>query len=458
MPSGQGNILFLPHSQPSLREFSLVVRALLDQGLGTPVLLDCYPQLDYCLLSQEAPVIVRVRANGDDFSAGMETGPFSLRRVWQGLERRLFPWPRAAISAEINRLRVMHKQAADIIDQYSPSALLLSSDRLYGWPQAFVAAARDRSCPVLLLIFAVVGEDWFPRRNNPQLRTDMPPYRAYKKWLARRRPQQVYNSPHGKLLFYHPERTVALDRLHMLPAQPWTGEGSSADLILASGENDRVEHIKRGIHPEKVIVTGLPSQDHLYRASKQASELRSRLTSEYNLEPDRKWIVCALPYHAKQHHPRWESYWEEVNFLVGALANTGANILLSLHPKTEPEACLELESQFGINVLRQPMSEILPVADLLVASFSSTVRWAVLMGIPTLVFDFYRQRFHTYDSFDGVITVEEKAELPLQLQRLLNDEAFFHELCQGQMKLAARMAPFDGDSTQRIVKLLSSYC
>jgi UDP-N-acetylglucosamine 2-epimerase len=227
---------------------------------------------------------------------------------------------------------------------------------------------------------------------------------------------------------------------------------------LAAGEEDRMEHVNRGMPREKIMITGLPSHDQLYRARRQSSELRASLTSQYNLDPARKMVVCALPYHAKQHHPRWESYWGEVEFLVATLAGTGANVLLSLHPKTEPKSCLGLESKFGVHVLRQPMNEILPVADLLVASFSSTVRWAVLMGIPVLVFDFYRQRFNTYQNFEGVITVMEKADLPPQLHRLLDDEDYYRKICQGQMKAAARMANFDGESTQRIVKLLSSYC
>jgi hypothetical protein len=153
----------------------------------------------------------------------------------------------------------------------------------------------------------------------------------------------------------------------------------------------------------------------------------------------------------------WDRHWEEIRFLAKAQVASGAAVLLSLHPKSDPAAYRFLEEETGARLLEEPLRDVLAAADVFVGTYSSTVRWAVLLAIPTVVVDFYGFDYDIYDHFPGVVKVTEKAALEPLLRRLVQNPEDARALREGQRRAAGRVAPFDGRACHRLIDLVAAH-
>src|SRR5262249_35532508 len=134
-----------------------------------------------------------------------------------------------------------------------------------------------------------------------------------------------------------------------------------------------------------------------------------------------------------------------------------AAVLLSLHPKSDPAAYRFLEAEFGARLLDQSLREVLPAADVFVGTYSSTVRWAVLLGVPTVVVDFYGFDYDIFDHFPGLVKVTDRALLAPTLKRLVDNPLYARELREGQRRAAPSVAPFDGRACRRLIDLVAAH-
>jgi glycosyltransferase involved in cell wall biosynthesis len=310
-----------------------------------------------------------------------------------------------------------------------------------------------------VVTFAHSGRDdvALSRKEDPIYRMNHRSQGVLKRWIQQHYPDQIYQSQHGALLFFTPVTTIMLARMNMLPPNPWTIGGGYSDCVTLIGEEDRDRYIEMGVVPEKLVVTGQPSLDPLYKASCGVSALRATLIKKYGLDADRKLLICAVPQLAEHGVLDWTTHWREIRFLIGALAQTGANVLLSLHPKSQPEQYRFLEGEYGVKILQESLGDVLPTADVFTATFSSTVRWAVLLGIPTLVFDFYNFNYDIFDHLAGVVKVTDKALLTDTLCRMLADPAWYEQLQRNQLQAARQIALFDGQANRRIIDLIDGH-
>ena len=171
----------------------------------------------------------------------------------------------------------------------------------------------------------------------------------------------------------------------------------------------------------------------------------------------KKLIICAVPPLAEAGILDWPRHWQEIRFLVSSLAQTGANVLLSLHPKSDARQYRFLEQEFRGHLLREPLRESLPAADLFVTYSSSTVRWAVMLGIPTVLVDFYGLNYTIYDHLAGVVKVTDRTALLSVFGQVLEDHNYYDYLKSEQKKAAQYVARFDGQATQRIIDLIGMH-
>jgi len=90
-----------------------------------------------------------------------------------------------------------------------------------------------------------------------------------------------------------------------------------------------------------------------------------------------------------------------------------------------------------------------------VASYSSTVLWAVLLGLPAVVVDFFQAKYGFFDNLDGVVVVTEREALSGVLSRVVKDQGYYDRLQSEQKRAAVNIAPFDGRASQRIIDLIA---
>ena len=468
------NVLLLPYHEPSLQELLIVADAMQADGRYKPVIVLPNPSLEQHVRRKGVDDIDILRLYEMKTGSGQPSPPVKpdgRKTAWNARAKSLLrilptegvrtslPFAMFQVLRTIRSLRSYQLQARQVFDKMEPTSLLLMEERHFGVELAFTQIAREKGCLTVVVPFAYYSsyQDLaFARKDKPLYFLDSGPQRPLNRWIRGRYPNQVYKSPQGPLLFYSPAKTIALAAMNMLPANPWYLGGGFSDLVATSGEEDRETYIRMGASADKIVVTGQPSHDNLYRLSRNTHELVTMIARKYSLD-NKKCVICAVPQLAEHHFVDWPRHWQEIRFLTSCLTQTGANVLLSLHPKSDARQYHFLEQEFGVHILQEPLREVLPVADLFVATFSSTVRWAVLLGVPTVVVDFYGFNYDLYDHLGGVVKVKDKGSLVSVLQRVLEDQEYHNHLRFEQQKAAQRIAPFDGRANERIVDLIQAH-
>ncbi|MGD9123520.1 MAG: hypothetical protein PVG60_00425, partial [Desulfarculaceae bacterium] len=330
-------------------------------------------------------------------------------------------------------------------------------DRRAGFLAAIIKEAKVYGCYNLLVSYALseCRDDVAPaRQGDPAYDLNTSPDGYLKKWIARRLPLQVFMSQVGPYLFYQARSIMALYFMKMLSENPWCVGGGFSDQVALTGENDLRRYLKGGVDPNKLVVVGEPTLDDLFDSTKSKDKIKAGIIRSHGFDPQQKILICALPPFAEHRVFDWETHWKEIDFLMKNLADTGLNVLLSLHPKSSRKDYLKLEEKPRVGIAYEPLSKILTAGDIFVATFSSTVRWAVLLSIPTVVFDFYGFGYRLYDNLGGIKVISNREDFGPALDKLANDPVYYEGQVAQARKSAPEIAPLDGLARQRIIDLV----
>ncbi|MEK9657124.1 MAG: hypothetical protein VW378_01975 [bacterium] len=131
--------------------------------------------------------------------------------------------------------------------------------------------------------------------------------------------------------FYKPSQFLALKWFSTLSTFPWYIGGGLLDVVCVD-HRDTAERYKRNkVNKDKLVIVGDVMNDTLFYSNNKSN--KEKLRNKYNINNEKKVIICSLPQ-LKEHHILSEKkHWEEIHFLVDKLVQSGQNILLSLHPK-----------------------------------------------------------------------------------------------------------------------------
>ncbi len=204
----------------------------------------------------------------------------------------------------------------------------------------------------------------------------------------------------------------------MLPDNPWIMGGGKSTFVLVEGEDIKRRYIEWGCNKDKIIVTGRAAHDYLFEGFKQKQNIRDRLFKKYHFNQDVKLILVALPQYAEEGLLSWEKHLNEINFIGSIYQQLNANCLISLHPRMERNNYLFLEKEYSLVIAEEPLSDILPAADIFTATYSSTVPWAVLCQIPTVVFDFLDFGYESFN-YPGTIIVKDKEKYNVGIRKII---------------------------------------
>ena len=190
--------------------------------------------------------------------------------------------------------------------------------------------------------------------------------------------------------------------------------------------------------------------DHLYKQLLNKLEIKKKIIEKYNLDKNKKIIILAPSQLAEHSILSWETHWEKINFLIKTLCEIDENILISLHPKMDKLKYEYLENQNNCKILNEPLCDVLPIADMLVAGFSSTIIWSVLCGIKAIIVDTGNLRYKMYDYLKSVKKVNPEKDLKKIFVKLLNADVNFDE----DWRSLSRNEVFDGKVLYRYINLI----
>ena len=152
----------------------------------------------------------------------------------------------------------------------------------------------------------------------------------------------------------------------------------------------------------------------------------------------------------------WEEHWETVNIICQGLSEQDANVLVSLHPKMDMQNYQHLEQDYSLKIATQPLREVLAIADVFVASQgSSTLLWAILCNIPTIVCDWYGLNYKQ-DYWMGMMDVVRNVE-NFETTLSTNLSKSNHQFKVAELESYDKKVVFDGKAMDRIIEAIQIY-
>jgi hypothetical protein len=223
--------------------------------------------------------------------------------------------------------------------------------------------------------------------------------------------------------YYRFEHLPILIKNNLIPDNPWAFGSGLISFIMVDSQRTKDDLVKVGTKPDKIYVTGHHIFDELFNVKKRKIKVNERMNYKYKNLSSNKKIIFAVPHLAEHGLIDWQEHWEKLDLICDNLKVYSGNfdIFISLHPKMVKEDYMFLEYKYDFKILIEPLSNVLPVADYFIATFSSTVYWSVICNIRTLILDIHGLSYKDFDWIKNIIVCKEVSKLNLYLKYFLSE-------------------------------------
>lgn len=411
-----------------LQEAFALSRALLARNNGRVTLLlagSVATAIEGAELADSAQFEVQPEACGDGIRP---------RGPW-----RVGPFRTLALVFSISRKR---RVVASRLRSLKPDILIVFEDRFMDPEAIWLAEAWLSRLPVVLIKYASssMESDVWSRRGRHGYSLDTGMYAWLRRFFARRYPEHVIESAGRRLLFYPTWDSWALVICGMANVNLRVVGGGNVSKVAVQSPFDRDESEKASGLYGRFVVTGLPSLDGM---------------TLYRSVPDSTFrIVCALPQWAEHGQLDWERHMELLNDLTDILEASGCEVILSLHPKADSERYRPLANRHGLKISDRSLTQILPSANIFLASWSSTLRWSAMLGIPSINLDWIGQAYTYSEASRSSVLSTGPDDLVELLNRMIADNDYRRSLSDALKRESAFFGTADGQACGRVLNLI----
>ncbi|NQU99279.1 MAG: hypothetical protein HQ538_00950 [Parcubacteria group bacterium] len=329
----------------------------------------------------------------------------------------------------LKQLERMYVKCKRVFLEYLPDVIIANGDRHFGIEQVILKLGRENNIKNIIpyLVYSGSKSCANSRRGDSlsEFSNNLPLTARY---IFKKYSNQFLNYNNKKYLFYPPYATLALSKFGTLSKNPWQMGCGLADVICVDNENTYERYLNNDVPEGKIKLIGDVIYSNLYSTYLKRENIRNSITKKYNLSFSKKIILISLPQLAEHNFFDWDKHWIEINFLVKNLANLNENLLISLHPKMDFNKYSFLEKKYKCKIVKENLSDFLPIADLFIATFSSTIVWAVLCGVNSIIVDFYNFNYHMYDYLETPRIIKRKSQLlPVAHELLSLKQNYFED-------------------------------
>jgi hypothetical protein len=329
-----------------------------------------------------------------------------------------------SITRQLLQRRVYLQEAARLIERTRPQVIVMMEDNAEGLTGVMTSAARRAGIPFIIL------PDYIPNPVEPatyyrdskahQVRTllDWLVATAYPKWTYAHNGRMMIRLPAPTILAYH--------LLRCDPPAPWILNAGYANAIALDSTAMWNHYLSLGFRQSKLRVIGTAQDDRLHARFTDRSVLRAELMQDLGLPADRPIVLCAFPpdQYASSDTNAFE-YPTYANLVAAWFAELAAisdkaNVIVRPHPRTAP-GLLERDCPPGVHIVWTPTEDLIPICDLYVASVSTTIRWALGLGLPVLNYDCYRYGYGDFSSAQGVLECTDRDAFASALRDTIAD-------------------------------------
>jgi hypothetical protein len=418
-------------SRHAMHEEASVLAAALARGGGRVTLLlagecmsdspDGYQALPDGVAVQREMAAVAVAPRGL-----WRAGPLRTLVLWAGIQRK--------------RQAARHR-----LKELQPDVLLVFEDRILDPEAIWLVAARDVGVPSMLIRYASssVESDAWTRQQRPGYSLNHGLMAWGRRAFARRYPHHALDRGAGAQLFYPLWYSCALALAGMADTHPWVAGGGAVARATVQGLIDHREAVEVTGLTARFVISGQPSWDLLAACPERPPGGGARLR-----------LVCAWPQWAEHSQLPWPVHMDRLGRLAANLGASGAEVILCLHPKAERSRYAELAQRHGLVISDRPLSEELPRADLFVASWSSTLRWAAMLGVAAVNLDWAGQNYDLFEGLKSLPTSVAPEDLAPLLAELLDRPEKRVSLGRALREESAVYGIIDGQVCARIQRLI----
>lgn len=344
-------------------------------------------------------------------------------------------------------LIVARRQARVIFRRIDPDAFLIVRDRNLGQQTALTRLMRRAGRPVIIIPWGYPNTSFMiaTRRDSPRNHANGPCASFVQRRQIRNASPHLYPFDGIIYSYYKPGRYLAARWLDVCPSRPWMF-GADSDLCCVDSAATARFLQTGGVPGALIKPTGNQLHDNLYQSPEARAKTRAAIAARYNTG-GRPILILAVPHLPEHGLVDWDTHRKELRHLMREFERvTGAAVLLSIHPRSKPADYQFLVDEFDAPQLEEPLKAVLNAADMFVCHWSGTTVWGPLIGIPTLVLDYFKVSSLGFEHLlDQVIVVSEKERLSEALAYLKPGAA---------RARSVDLPPFDGRSTERIANAI----
>ena len=344
----------------------------------------------------------------------------------------------------------------EIMKNHSIDCVLLSDDRTLAFSPGILMAAKRLKKKSILIQSAVMSADgpFFLRQNRPK-NHDIDNHSNWllKKYVAKKFPEQIRTREGKSLLFYDPGSALALSALNLLSPTPWAPGGGGSDYFFAIDDQEKSRAIIEGLPEKKIFVTGLATNDQLAETYNNRCAIRSTFQEKYKFDKKKPVLIVAVPNFAEHNMIPWQEHLEHLDRLFSTLHSVGVgNLILSAHPKTiaYKHMYAELLDKYQLEFETQMLIDYLAIADIFIATFSSTIKWAQKLHIPTIMIDTHKMGLNYFESNDHTLEANDFEEIRNHLTELIQKLYATKESASNVKSYDANALGLDGKNMHRI--------
>lgn len=319
------------------------------------------------------------------------------------------------------QLERMYKKCKKVFLKYLPDVIIANGDRHFGIEQVILKIGRESNIKNIIPYLVYSGsESCHLLREGDSLREFSNNLPLIARYIFKKYSNQFLNYNNKKYLFYSPSKTLALGKFGTLSKNPWQMGCGLADIICANDEYTYKRYLDNNVPERKIKLIGDVIYSNIYSTYLKKEKIKNSIIKKYDLSFNKKVILISLPQLAEHKLLNWDKHWIEINFLIKCLVKLNENLLISLHPKMVFNKYYFLEKKYKCKIAKENLSDILPIADLFIATYSSTIVWAVLCGINSIIVDFYGLDYCMYDYLETPRIIKRKSRLLSVAQELLS--------------------------------------
>jgi len=345
--------------------------------------------------------------------------------------------------------------AESILKSIDPGVMVVAEDGVAG-PLAMIAAAQRKGIPVVVLPYGYGTQQDFEIALDAKAAAGEleQPTGPEGDAIRQHAPEWIKTGAHAGALLFPAEYIVALESAGMHVRNAWVVHGGTADRLLVESPQMMALYQSEGLPAEKLMLTGSPYGDFMLGALAQDEPARQAFRQPRKIDSGETRILVSWPpsYHADRgSQSEFASYLDMTQAVLGSLTRLpGARVTVSLHPAVSADDRAAIESM-GVTLSGRYVLELIPLHDVYVSYYSSTIRWAVASGKPVLNYDAYKLGLDVYDNAPGVVTLRSAEALATRAAELTTSDQAFALLSAEQVRVAPEWGLLDAPAMPRIL-------